>query len=169
MNLYLLRHAIAVLRGTEGYERDSDRPLTRKGEKKMYRIAEGMKSMDLSFDVILSSPILRAKQTAEITAKVLGQKEQLEFLEALSTSGDPEEVIEAIRKKYASCESILLVGHEPDMSALISVLLSGDDNLAITMKKGGLCKLIVDQIQFGRCATLEWLLAPKHLIRLPQG
>ncbi|HEX9657774.1 MAG TPA: phosphohistidine phosphatase SixA [Bacteroidota bacterium] len=166
MNVYLLRHAIAVLRGTEEYERDSDRPLTPKGEKKMHRIAEGMKAMGLSFDVILSSPVLRARQTAEIAAEVLGQKKRLEFLEALSTSGDPEDVVNAIQKKYTSCEDILLVGHEPDMSALISVLLSGDDNLAITMKKGGLCKLTIDEIQFGKCATLEWLLAPKQLIRL---
>ncbi len=166
MNLYLLRHAIAVLRGTEGYERDGDRPLTPKGEKKMYRIAEGMKAMGLSFDVILSSPVLRAKQTAEIAAEVLGQKKRLAFLEALSTSGDPEEVIEAIQKKYVSCGSILLVGHEPDMSALISLLLSGDDHIAVTMKKGGLCKLTIDEIHYGKCATLDWLLAPKQLVRL---
>jgi phosphohistidine phosphatase len=166
MDLYLLRHAIAVLRGTEGYEHDADRPLTTKGQKKMYRIAEGIRALDLSFDVILSSPILRARQTAEITAEVLGIAKKLKFSDNLATDGEAEEVIREIRENYGNLDSLMLVGHEPDMSNLISVLISGEAGLSITMKKGGLCKLTLDTIKYGRCATLEWLLAPSQMTRI---
>ena len=166
MELYLLRHAIAVTRGTEGYENDADRPLTPKGEKKMYRIAEGMKDLGLSFDLLLSSPILRARRTAEIVAEILGLKKKLQFSENLSTGGDEEDVIKELIGEHSANGSILLVGHEPDMSALISVLVSGGPEFAVTMKKGGLCKLTVDALHFGRCASLEWLMTPRLLTRI---
>ena len=64
MNLYILRHGIAVERGTPGYAKDADRPLTLEGERKLQLIAQAMKALDLAFDLILSSPYLRARQTA---------------------------------------------------------------------------------------------------------
>ena len=66
MNLYLLRHGIAVERGTPGLDKDADRSLTPKGERRLWRITEAMEALKLSFDLILSSPYLRARQTAEI-------------------------------------------------------------------------------------------------------
>ena len=71
MKLYILRHGIAVEPGTPGYETDADRPLTSEGERKMRQIAGAMEALELSFDLILSSPYLRARQTAEIVAEVL--------------------------------------------------------------------------------------------------
>ena len=71
MKLSLLRHGIAVEPGTPGYEDDSARPLTAKGERRMRRIAEGMATLGLSYDLLLSSPYLRARQTAEFVAQVL--------------------------------------------------------------------------------------------------
>lgn len=166
MELYLLRHAIAENRGGPGYEDDSKRPLTRKGAKKMRSIAEGMLALDLSFDVILSSPYTRARQTAEIVAKVFGAEKSLEFSDHLAVGGDPEQLVEQLTTNYAAVASVLLVGHEPWMSSFISALVSGDQNLSITMKKGGLCKLMVDTLRYGRCATLEWLLTPAQLVRI---
>jgi len=164
MELYLLRHAIAEDRGGPGWEDDSKRPLTRKGSKKMLRIAEGMLALDFSVDVILSSPYTRARQTAEIVAEVLGAEKSIEFSDHLAVGGDPEQLIEHLTTDCAGVGSVLLVGHEPWMSSFISTLVSGDQSLSITMKKGGLCKLMVDTLRYGRCATLEWLLTPAQLV-----
>jgi phosphohistidine phosphatase len=166
MDIYILRHAIAEQRGTPGFERDSDRPLTAKGERKMRKIAEGMHAMELAFDLILSSPILRAKQTAEIVAKVFNAGSILEFSDALAVGSEPAQVISELKKWRHPLRSVLLVGHEPYLSTLISTLISGDGDLSITMKKGGLCKLTIDSLEDGRHATLEWLLAPNHLARI---
>lgn len=164
MELYLLRHAIAVEHGAPGFERDSDRVLTPKGAKRMRRVARGMLAMNLFFDVILSSPFARAKQTAEIVADVFDAHKSLEFTDTLAVGGDPEELIKLIGKKYDAVERVLLVGHEPYMSSLISLSLAGDQSVSVTMKKGGLCKLSVDVLRYGQCATLEWLLAPSQMI-----
>jgi phosphohistidine phosphatase len=162
MDLYLLRHAIAVERGTLGYEIDSKRPLTPEGEQKMERIAKGMLALDLSFDLILYSPYTRAKQTADIVAKLFKAQNKLKVSESLAPDGDPKKLIDEL-KSYGSPEIILLVGHEPCMSDLASLLLTGRLGLSMVMKKGGLCKLTVDSLQYGRCATLEWLLTPRQL------
>jgi phosphohistidine phosphatase len=166
MDMYLLRHAIAVARGTEGYDNDADRPLTTKGEKKMYRIAEGMNSLGLTFDLLLSSPILRARRTAGIVAEVFGLKKKLRFSDNLGTGGDEEDLIRELIGEYGACKALLLVGHEPDMSTLISVLVTGTPECAVTMKKGGLCKLTTDALHYGRCASLEWLMTPRQLTRI---
>ncbi len=162
--IYVLRHGIAIERGTRGYTKDSDRPLTPEGCKKMRRIARMLRRFKLSFDLILSSPYVRARQTAEIVAKVLKAEDRMKFSEHLAAEGDAEELVEQLRRLYHSPQSILLVGHEPDLSQLISVLLTGQPNLALTLKKGGLCKLNVQRLVYGRCATLEWLLTPRHMI-----
>lgn len=166
MDLYLLRHAIAVERGTPGYEVDSTRPLTPRGEQKMWQIAEGMKALGLSFDLILTSPYVRARQTAEIVAEVLKAKNKMEFSAALAPGGDPAELIEELNRRGPSLRSVVLVGHEPGMSELISMLVAGNTDCSITMKKGGLCMLTVGVLRYGRCATLEWLLTPGQLTRI---
>lgn len=163
MDLYLLRHAIAVEHGAPGYEKDSNRVLTPKGTKKMRRAAEGMQAMELSFDIILSSPFARARQTAEIVAEVFDAMKSLEFTDSLAVGGDPEELIGLINTKYSAVQSFLLVGHEPYMSSLISLLVAGDQSVTVTMKKGGLCKLTIDMLRHGQCATLEWLLSPAQM------
>jgi phosphohistidine phosphatase len=160
MDLYVLRHAIAVERGTPGYKNDSDRPLTPQGVKRLRRVARGLKALDLSFDAILSSPYLRAKQTAEIVADELHCEKKLEFSPLLEPGGDIRSLIRDIVNRFAGCETLLLVGHEPYLSTLISVLISGDQKVEITMKKGGVCKLSAERLRFGRCAALEWLVAP---------
>lgn len=163
MNLFLLRHGIAAERGTPGYERDADRPLIPKGERRLERIADAMDAMGLRFDLILSSPYLRARQTAEIVAAALGLKKKLEFSETLTPDGDAKALIAALNKLEPRPENVLLVGHEPFLSELISMLTSGDPHVAIDFKKGGLCKLEVESLRPGRCATLAWLLTPRQM------
>jgi phosphohistidine phosphatase len=148
------------------YENDSERPLTTKGERRMRRIAEGMQALGLSYDLMLSSPYLRAKQTAEIVAQVLSPANDVLLVETLTPEGNPRQVIEALRTDHRDREDVLLVGHEPYLSRLISTLLTGGPNLSVVMKRGGLCALDVDAPRFGRCASLVFLLTPRQMRRL---
>jgi phosphohistidine phosphatase len=158
MDLFLLRHAIAEQRDPTKYPDDALRPLTEKGIKRMRRVAEGFLAAGLTFDVIYTSPYTRARQTADIVADVFGLRKVLRETDTLAVDGDPEALIADLKKVDAT--SILLVGHEPYLSELISHLLVGDASLDVTMKKGGLCKLTVGMLKYGKCATLDWLIPP---------
>ena len=162
MNLYILRHGIAVEHGAAGYKNDDERPLTGKGERKMWAIAEAIEAMELSFDSILSSPLVRARQTAEIVAESLKCKKRLELTDTLSPQQSGKPLIEYLQDQRA-VDEILLVGHEPFLSQLISLLISGDSQTSVLLKKGGFCKLSADHLKHGKCATLEWLLTPKQM------
>jgi phosphohistidine phosphatase len=163
MKLYILRHGIAVEPGTPGYDTDAERPLTPEGERKLTQIADAMEALELSFDLILSSPYLRARQTAEIIAEALKAHKKLELSDSLTPGGSMKKLVELLNRLQPSPESVLLVGHEPYLSGLVSLLVSGKASSAVVMKKGGLCKLSADSLQHGRCAALEWLLTPKQM------
>ena len=166
MDIYFLRHAIAGERDQDKYPDDTLRPLTKKGAKKLQRIAEGMLALDLSFDVIYTSPLVRAKQTAEIITRVFNADRKLRETDRLAPGGDPRELIDMINRARDEHASVLLVGHEPYLSDLISVLVVGDSSLPLTMKKGGVCKLSVGALKYGKCASLEWLLPPSICISI---
>jgi phosphohistidine phosphatase len=168
MNVYILRHGIAVEPGTPGYSKDSDRPLVPKGERKLCQLADALEALEISFDLILSSPYLRARQTAEIVAEALKSRKRLSLTEELTPSGSPKKLVEFIHRIQPSPENVLLVGHEPYLSEFISLLLVGNTSLSVLMKKGGLCKLSTDSLKADRCATLEWLLTPKIVASLPE-
>lgn len=163
MNLYILRHGLAVDPGSPDYSKDSDRPLTPKGERKLWKIAQAMEDMELSFDLILSSPYLRARQTAEIVAEALALRKKLELSETLTPAGSTKKLIDSIRHREPAPKEVLLVGHEPYLSELISLLIAGNRDVAVTMKKGGLCMLCAESLEHGCCATLEFLLTPKQM------
>jgi phosphohistidine phosphatase len=164
MNLFFLRHAKAFPRGPK-YRPDSKRPLTREGEKAMRQAAAGIQRLDLSFDLILTSPYLRALRTAEILAEAYDSK-KLFVTRHLAADADPREVVGEIMENFGALENIALVGHEPFLSGLISILLSGKPGMKIDFKKAALCKLSVEDLRFGECATLCWLLTPRQLARL---
>ncbi len=167
MELYILRHAIAEDPAPRKFKSDSLRPLTDEGRKKMKSIASGLLKLGFSFDVILSSPYVRTKQTADIVSDVFKTKKKPVLTENLASSGgDPKRLIAEINKNYSSSGSILLVGHEPYLSGLVSVLISGSSNCSINMKKAGLAKLTADHLKYGQCATLEWLMTPKQMIEI---
>ena len=163
MNLYILRHGIAVERGTPGCKTDAGRPLTPKGTRQLRQIAGAMQNLDLSFNLILSSPFLRARQTAEIVAQSLRRKKRLAFSDELTPGGNPKALIQQLIELKPAPENVLLVGHEPYLSELIGRLISGGTTADIELKKGGLAKLEVASLRFGRCATLAWLLTPKQM------
>jgi phosphohistidine phosphatase len=159
MELYILRHGIAAEKGDPRYPKDEDRPLTEEGQKKTLKVARRMKALGLRFDLILSSPLARARQTAEIAGSVLGCKNKLKFSTNLAPEGNKRALLREIGRR----PSVLLVGHEPYLSELISTLLSGTAGLRIELRKAGLCKLAANRLRYGRCATLEWL-APAKLL-----
>ncbi|HKY55951.1 MAG TPA: phosphohistidine phosphatase SixA [Anaerolineales bacterium] len=165
MDLYIIRHAIAVDHGAPGYEEDSQRPLTDKGRKKMRQIAKGLRTLGVEFDMILSSPYVRARETAEILAEVFKMKKKLAFSDNLIPMGEPELLIAEINEKN-SVQSLTLVGHEPHLSNVIGYLTTETKNLDVTLKKGGVCYLTADDLHQEHRATLEWLLTPGILMEI---
>ena len=163
MNLYLLRHGIAVDPSVPDFARDAERPLTPKGKRRLRQITQAMTALKISFDVIFSSPYVRAAETAEIVAKAFKRQKQLKFTGDLKPAGNPKLLIQLLDDLQPEAENILLVGHEPYLSQLIALLTAGNTSLEIDLKKGGLCKLEVETLSYGRCATLVFLLAPRHL------
>jgi phosphohistidine phosphatase len=163
MNLYLLRHGIAVEPGIVGCEQDSERPLTAKGKSRLRTAARAMQEWGLSFDRILSSPLLRAKQTAEIVAKTLKLRKKLAFSDDLAPAGDPRLLIQQLNQFRPEPKNVLLVGHEPYLGRLIALLAAGNTSLEIDFKKGGVCKLQAEFLMYGRCAKLVWLLTPRQM------
>jgi phosphohistidine phosphatase len=163
MKLYLVRHAIAE--DVTEHEDDSLRPLTEKGREKMHRIADALKELGVQPDLIVSSPYVRASQTAVVLAKELKYKEELAYSDFLMPIAEPNDMIGEINEKF-SVDELMLVGHEPNLSSLVSVLLAGNADLSISLKKGGVCCLSVDDLHYDRKATLEWLVTPKISTRI---
>jgi phosphohistidine phosphatase len=166
MELYLLRHAIAEPAPNPPAGGDSRRRLTAEGAEKMRRAAKGMKALELAFDLIISSPYLRAKETAEIVAEVLRHDKKPEYLASLTPEGSARDLIDELKRKHGDKKQVLLVGHEPYLSRLISLLTSGQSRTSIELKKGALCKLTAGALEYDRCATLEWLLTSRQLRRI---
>jgi phosphohistidine phosphatase len=165
MNLYLLRHGIAAAAGDEpGIESEGERPLTLKGVKRMRKAAKGLRRMGIAFDAILTSPLLRARQTAEIVAEALGLESQLQEISGLAPESSVENLLFGL-KRFQNREHLLLVGHQPLLGATAAFLLHGKDrpHLDIELKKGGLCAIEIDALPPGEPGTLHWLLAPKQL------
>ncbi len=166
MNLYIIRHAIAVEEETAGYESDSERPLTDKGRKKMRQIAKGLRNLGVEFDLILSSPYVRARETSEILADVFKMKKNITFTESLIPLATPELLIGEINQTY-SVNSIAVVGHEPHLSTLIGILVAENAKIDLTLKKGGVCYVTADDLHHNdHRATLEWLLTPGILTEI---
>lgn len=165
MRIYLIRHSNAVDPGTPGYEEDSQRPLTEKGRDKMNKIASALKALKVKPELIVSSPYVRARQTAEILAKVLKYKRDLAFSDVLVPMGNADDVVGEINEKYA-VDELILVGHEPCISGLIGALIVGNPELSINIKNGGVCCLSSDDLRVERRAILEWVLPPKILSAL---
>lgn len=163
VELYLLRHAIAVERGTAGFVDDRLRPLTEEGRAKMERIAAGMSALGLEFDLILTSPYVRTRETAELAVGALGHKVSFELEPALQADRSPPGFVAKLASKFAHRERVLAIGHEPFLGSLATLLLGLPGGSALALKKGGLCKLTVTQFSPRPVARLDWLLTPKLL------
>ena len=164
MNLFFLRHGKAHPRGPR-WRPDSKRPLTSEGESNMLDVARGLQAMEVAFDVILTSPYARARRTAEILAQVHGSRKPFETA-CLAPEAGGKEIVDDINQNFQDAHGIVLVGHEPGLSRLISMLLTGEDGMEMELKKAGVCKLSVEKLVFGQCACLHWFLTPKQLVQM---
>lgn len=160
MKLYFLRHGIAADREHWEPSRDHLRPLTTEGIEKTDQIAKTLDKLKVEPDVILTSPLLRAKQTAEIVASRLDKKNTPVETAALSP-GFSVRHLEILLKQYPNAKSMLLVGHEPDFSETVGELTGGS---RIVFKKGGFARVDLTSLTPPR-GELCWLLQP-HILTL---
>jgi phosphohistidine phosphatase len=162
MKLYILRHGDAVEFGDSRYK-EAERPLTPRGIQRTKLLTHALRQMEISFDAVLSSPLLRAKETAEIVVRGMHLPATLKLTDSLAPSGSMESLVHEITAIRPIPDNALLVGHEPYLSGFISLLCTGGTELSLTMKKGGLCRLEVESPSCSRCAVLEWLMPPRLL------
>lgn len=160
MEVYLLRHGMAVERGTAIYPND-DRPLTDEGRAKMERAAKGIAKLVSGFDLTFSSPLSRAKETAEIVLRQFDGDNEIEISDALLPLAAPVEAV-ALLNRHRDCKRVLLAGHEPNMSRLATHLLGGDARV-VDFKKGALCRIDVQGRALKSPGTLIYLLPPRVL------
>ncbi len=163
MRLYLLRHALAVPRGTSGYTQDARRPLTEEGRVQAKAVAQGLKQLNTDIEVIASSPYVRAVQTAAEVARVLGYQASIKELDALRAECAPAETSQAL-EVFKGHAHVLLVGHEPHLSAWIAELTAGKSSMRCQMKKAGVACIEVERVPPpAGSGTLLWLMTPKQL------
>jgi phosphohistidine phosphatase len=158
-SLYLVRHAIAEERGDD-WPDDSKRPLTEKGIAKMQQAVQGLDTLDTGIEVVVTSPLVRARQTADLLIDGLKPKPSLDVLTALAPGETPAKVAEALAA-YAGRSAIALVGHEPALGELGGWLIGA--NAPIVFKKGGVCRIDVASLPPERYGQLVWLALPMML------
>ncbi len=159
--LYLVRHGIAVPSGTPGLP-DAERPLTAKGERQMKRIAKGLKRLDVRPDRIVTSPLPRARRTAEIVAAGLGLESRLEVSDVLSASSPAEAIWLWLQAREES--SLMLVGHNPALSRLVGLIVTGEDVMPVCeLAKGGVAAFRPGA-EGG--IVIDWIATPGLLRRL---
>ena len=156
MLLDLLRHADAG--DPEAWDRpDAERPLSDKGRKQTKRLGDHMASVGFRAEVIITSPKVRAAETAELVAERIDGTVTED--ERLASSFDLD-VIEAILGEAGDPDEAMLVGHDPDFSELLSVLCAA---AGVTMRKGALARIEIDRPLRPGGGTLRWLLPPDAL------
>ena len=174
MLVYLLRHGIAVEWDAIGVTSDAERALTAEGWERLRLEAAGMRALKLKFDLILTSPLRRARETAQAVAEAYGPELKTIVLDALAFGsgfrGGADERSPIFAQLGAhSFESALLVGHQPDLGKLASALLTGGFNLNIDFKKGALCAISAVRPAPHPHNELLWLMAPRQLRLLGQA
>lgn len=162
VELYIVRHAIAADRGPE-WPDDAKRPLTERGIARFREVVDGLVWLDVEVDVVLTSPLVRARQTAQSLSSGLPAKPPVVVLDALAPGHVAAEVMEAAAREARAHRRIALVGHEPDLGELAGWLIGS--RRAIPMKKGGVCRVDLDSLS-GRHGTLVWLVPPRVLRKL---
>jgi phosphohistidine phosphatase len=158
-SLYLVRHAIAAERGDK-WPDDTKRPLTHKGRARMREGVAGLQALGVKLDLVLTSPLVRARQTADILVEELDSSPDLEVTDTLAPDQKPADVASAIGA-HVRCNAIALVGHEPDLGALAAWLIGAKEPLEF--RKGGVCLIEAPVLPPGRNCRLIWFATPKML------
>ena len=166
MDLYVLRHGVAADRDWTEYPNDDLRPLTDHGTAKLAQQVKGLNAIGISLDLMITSPLVRAEQTAQIVRDGLARPGELVTANTLVPEAHPYLFLEELASKHRTRASVMVVGHEPHLSSFVSMVVSGDPSGLIHLKKGALCKLRLASLDGTRCGWLEWLMTPDQMIRL---
>jgi phosphohistidine phosphatase len=161
--LYVVRHGIAVDPGTPGIP-DDERPLTPKGEKRMREIARGLRRLDLKLDRIVTSPLPRARATAEIVADVLDVKDRLETSNVLQAGTSAGTIMRWLDERRE--ERLMIVGHNPTVSELIALLIHGSSQPRICDLKNGGIAALSRMSAMQDLFELTWVATPRLIRRL---
>lgn len=164
MRIVLFRHGIAINRDDPACPREEDRALTGEGTRRTTLAARGLARMGIAPGRVLSSPWLRASQTAQIALDALDlEHAQLEYTEALLPWAEPREVCALLQGDQA--QEVLLAGHAPHLDALLAYLLIVESTRLNRLKKAGAAALQIDRLEAGR-GQLQWMMSPKALRQL---
>jgi phosphohistidine phosphatase len=158
MDIVIIRHATAEEKGIKG---DEDRKLTREGRFEAQTTAKALSALAVKPDKILTSPLVRARETADILAKELGA--EVEVLELLAPPGDPKEALndlEEFERQGVSC--LVLVGHNPSLQEFIGYFICANTAVRIDLTKAGAAGLSYNPHEQAQ-PTLDWLLRKKQL------
>ena len=162
LELYLIRHGLAADRGDE-YPDDSKRPLTSDGIASLRKEARALANLDVTFDQIIASPLVRTKQTADVFAQLLPGKPPVALSDSLAPAGTPSAVFQELAKHMRK-PRIALVGHEPNIGELAARLIGARAPLAF--KKGAICRIDFDVFPPKGAGQLRWFLTPRMLRKL---
>ncbi len=160
MNIYFLRH------GDAGTYATSDSALTTEGIQTINRIASAFQVLGIELDQILSSSLPRAKETADIMQAVLKADTNVLSCRELTPPGDCDDLFMLLKETHR--KSVLIVGHEPLLSRMISLLISGNEHSFLTLKKGSVAKVFIAEYTRHIRGSLEWLLPPGVLLKLTE-
>jgi phosphohistidine phosphatase len=163
MQILIIRHAKAEQRGLLGFagKKDAARPLTDAGRRDMRKAARGLQKLVPEIDVLATSPLVRARETADIVSRRYDDIPVME-LAPLAPGGSKEDVLAWLRDQKATA-TVALVGHEPDLGILASWLLSGGAESFLSLKKGAACLIEMAEKPTPGSGKLEWLLPPAAL------
>jgi phosphohistidine phosphatase len=168
-HLLVIRHALAVAR--EEFARtgrdDALRPVTAEGARTMRRAAAGLARIIPGIDLLASSPFVRTAQTAGIVAAAYGGLD-VRTVDVLAPGGSQDDILRWLHRQREA-RAIALVGHEPDLGALVSWLLADVSRSFVELKKGAACLLRFQSRPAPGRATLRWALAPAQLRRVGRG
>jgi len=166
MTLYLMRHAEAVDFDVDGASRDADRKLTDKGRRQAKRMGILLKRLDVKIDRVLSSPLVRARETAELVATTAGSTAKIRTLDALKPNGKDDAMWEALLG--AGGEAVLVVGHLPSIASLAASLLGSMAEQPLWFHKSSLAAVHCEARGNNKLhARLEWMISPAMAKHLP--
>lgn len=163
MRILIIRHAKAAQRGLLGFlgKKDAARPLTDAGCRDMRKAARGLQKLVPEIDVLATSPLVRARETADIVSRRYDDIPVME-LAPLAPGGSKEDVLAWLREQKTTA-TVALVGHEPDLGMLASWLLGGAAESFLSLKKGAACLIEMREMPTPGSGRLEWLLPPAAL------
>jgi phosphohistidine phosphatase len=160
--LYLIRHGAAAERGDE-YPDDSKRPLTAQGISHLRKEARALDALGITFEQIVTSPLVRTRQTADLIAELLKSKPPVAISDALAPAGTPGAVMQELAK-HAKKGSVALVGHEPNLGELAARLIGA--RRPFEFKKGGICRIDFEALPPKGTGSLRWFVTPRMLRKM---